>query len=104
MNKYLHLLLFFTFLTVLADAGIFPTRLRSEYLENPQVVDILIPRLSWVNIATEGDRGQVQTAWEIRIAETKEKLLKGQADLWKSGKVISNQSTNIRYVGKTLLS
>ena len=104
MNKYLHLLLFFTFLTVLADAGIFPTRLRSEYLENPQVVDILIPRLSWVNIATEGDRGQVQTAWEIRIAETKEKLLKGQADLWKSGKVISNQSTNIRYEGKTLLS
>jgi alpha-L-rhamnosidase len=103
MKKYLPLLLFFTFWTALAEAKIFPTKLRCEYLENPWVIDILNPRLSWVNI-TEGDRGQLQTAWEIRVAGTKEKLLSSQPDLWSSGKVVSNQSTNIRYGGKPLLS
>jgi len=36
------------------EAKISPTRLRCEYLKNPQVVDVQNPRLSWVNIAAEG--------------------------------------------------
>jgi alpha-L-rhamnosidase len=43
--------LFLIFLNVLAKAQIAPTALRCEYLENPPVVDILNPRLSWVNVA-----------------------------------------------------
>ena len=81
------------FVSVLAEAQIAPTELRCEYLENPSVVDVLNPRLSWVNVANEGDRGQVQTAWEIGVASSKEKLLNNRADLWSSGKVTSNQST-----------
>ena len=104
MKKYLLFLLFLASLFTKVEAKISPARLRCEYLENPQVVDILNPRLSWVNIAAEGDRGQIQTAWEIRVAGTKEKLLIGQADLWNSNKVVSSQSTNIRYDGKTLSS
>jgi alpha-L-rhamnosidase len=104
MKKYLLFLILFTSLITKVEAKISPTRLRCEYLKNPQVVDVQNPRLSWVNIAAEGDRGQVQTAWEIRVAGTKEKLLNGQADLWNSGKVVSNQSTNIHYDGKTLLT
>ena len=87
-----------------SEAGILPTRLTCENLNNPQVVDIVKPRLSWVNIAGEGERGQVQTAWEIRAAGTREKLLNGQPDLWNSGKVNSNQSVNVIYGGKALTS
>ena len=104
MKKYLLFLIFFTSLFTKVEAKISPAKLRCEYLENPQVVDVQYPRLSWINIASEGDRGQIQTAWEIRVAGTKEILLNGQADLWNSSKVVSNQSTNIRYDGKTLLS
>ena len=48
--------------------------------------------------------GQLQTAWEIRAASTKDKLLSGKADLWNSGKVISDESVNIIYGGSPLVS
>ena len=92
------------FFSVLAEAQIVPTALRCEYLENPPVVDVLNPRLSWVNVVSEGDRGQVQTAWEISVASSMESLLNNRADLWSSGKVISSQSTNNYYGGKALSS
>ncbi len=104
LKKYFTVLLFIMLFTAFTKAEISPTRLRCEYLENPMSVDVLNPRLSWVNIAEEGDRSQIQTAWEIRVAGTKEKLLNGQSDLWKSGKIISKQSINIRYSGKILVS
>jgi alpha-L-rhamnosidase len=86
------------------QAKIEPTQLTCEYLVNPQVVDILNPRLSWINIADNGERGQFQTAWEIRVAGKKELLVAGAADLWESGKIESGESVNIRYNGKTLTS
>ena len=95
---------FLILLSSLTQAQLTPTQLRCEYLENPQVVDVLNPRLSWVNIAQKVDRGQVQTAWEIRVANSKEELLNNQADLWSSGKVMSTQSNNIYYKGKPLSS
>ena len=104
MYKSLLILICSAIIISSAEGKITPGHLRCEYLENPNVVDVLNPRLSWVNIPTEGDRGQVQTAWEIRVAGSKEKLLNDQADLWKSGKVNSSQSTNIRYNGKPLIS
>jgi alpha-L-rhamnosidase len=90
--------------TLATHAQVSPTQLRCEYLENPPVVDIVKPRLSWVNSAREGDRGQKQTAWEIQVASTKEKLLNNQGDLWVSGKVKSDRSFNIKYAGKPLTS
>jgi len=92
------------FFPVRSEAGILPTGLKCENLDNPQVVDIVKPRLSWINIASEGERGQAQTAWEIRVAGTKEKLLNGEADLWNSGKVTSSQSFNVVFGGKDLTS
>ncbi|HQH25072.1 MAG TPA: family 78 glycoside hydrolase catalytic domain [Bacteroidales bacterium] len=85
-------------------AKIFPTRLTCEYLTDPPVIDAANPRLSWVNIAEEGERGQIQTAWEIRVAGTREQLISGSAGLWSSGKVLSDQSFNVRYGGKPLVS
>jgi alpha-L-rhamnosidase len=104
MRKSLFLIFIFGIITFWVEAKITPGKLRCEYLENPQVVDVLYPRLSWVNIAEEGDREQVQTAWEIKVATTKDKLTNDQADLWSSDKVVSSQSVNILYNGKVLLS
>ena len=86
------------------QAKIVPVQLTCEYLKNPQVIDVLNPRLSWINIADKGERGQFQTSWEIRVASTKELLLAGKADLWKSGKIESDESVNNRYRGKILTS
>lgn len=83
-------------------AAIFPTELTCEYLDNPAVVDVLQPRLAWINQAEEGERGQKQTAWEIRVASSVD-LLK-EPDLWQSGKVKSEESNRIEYAGKSLSS
>lgn len=104
MKKLFFLTVYFCIVNWSVDAMIFPVKLRCEYLENPQVVDITNPRLSWINLADKDERNQFQTAWEIRVAGTKEKLLNGQADLWNSGKVVSDQSTNRVYQGKKLIS
>jgi alpha-L-rhamnosidase len=90
--------------TSLLQAGIKPVRLTCEYLQDPQVIDVLNPRLSWINIADENERGQIQTAWEIRVSVSREKLLTGDAGLWNSGKIKSNESVNITYNGITLTS
>ncbi len=97
-------ILFSILLSYRADAKISPVQLRCEYLINPSVIDVLNPRLSWVNVADEGEQGQRQTAWEITVAGTKENLLHGQSELWSSGKVLSNQSTNVYYAGEALMS
>lgn len=91
-------------MTALLHAQLNPVKLTCEYLQNPMAVDILRPRLSWINLPSGNDRGQIQTAWEIRVAGTKEKLLVGNADLWASGKVLSAQSFNVTYNGKELSS
>jgi alpha-L-rhamnosidase len=86
------------------QAGIRPVRLACEYLQNPQVIDVMNPRLSWINIPDENERLQIQTAWEIRVSESREKLLSGDAGLWNSGKIKSNESVNVTYNGITLTS
>ena len=86
------------------DSRIRPVDLRCEYLVNPAVIDARYPRLSWINIADEGERGQYQTAWEIKVAETEESVASGINCLWESGKILSGESVNVRYAGKPLKS
>ncbi len=85
-----------------SSAKIKPTQLSCEYLKNPSVVDVMNPRLGWINIAREGERGQCQTAWQIRVASSVEKL--ETPDLWDSKKVAGNQSIRVKYEGKKLKS
>jgi alpha-L-rhamnosidase len=101
--KILFLLLFFN-LSCLIFGSIKPVRLRCEYLENPMPVDVLRPRLSWINSDEDYTRGQKQVAYEIRVARSREALLDGRADLWNSGRVISDKSINILYEGSELIS
>ncbi|MCC5928098.1 MAG: family 78 glycoside hydrolase catalytic domain [Cyclobacteriaceae bacterium] len=83
-------------------AGIHPVRLTCEYLFDPPVVDVKQPRLAWVNIADEGERGQQQTAWQIRVASAK--ALLETPDLWDGRKVNGAESNRIAYAGVELHS
>ena len=94
------LLAFFAF--KLAEAKLIPTQLTCEYLKNSPLVDVPHPRLAWINIAESGERGQQQTAFQIRVATSASAL--ENPDLWDSGKVKSDQSTRVEYNGKTLMS
>lgn len=76
--------------------------LHCEYRENPSGVDTLKPRLSW-KIKSER-RGEIQSAYQILVASTPEKLALDQGDLWESGKVLSGQQNQIEYGGKPLAS
>lgn len=96
------LILSFLFIGIGATAKIQPIHLTCEYLENQAVVDELQPRLSWINVANGGERGQLQTAWQIRVAGSKGQL--ENPDLWDSRKMESSQSTRIKYNGKKLNS
>ncbi|MEM1136185.1 MAG: family 78 glycoside hydrolase catalytic domain, partial [Bacteroidota bacterium] len=82
--------------------NITPGLLTCEYIKNPTLVDVKQPRLGWINTAKTGERGQFQTAWQIRVASTKEQLT--NPDLWDSGKIDSDASFRIEYRGKTLKS
>ena len=87
---------------IVSLAEINPEKLTCEYLQNPSVVDVAQPRLAWVNIADKGERGQTQTAWQIRVATTGNKLK--EADLWDSQKQSGEQNNRVIYAGKPLQS
>lgn len=71
---------------------------RCEYLQNPLGVDSVRPRLSWT--LASGARGARQTAYQIVVASTEERLRTGEGDLWDSGRVASDESLNIAYAGR----
>jgi alpha-L-rhamnosidase len=85
-----------------AAASATPVHLRCEYLQNPLGIDTVSPRLSWQsdNIA----RNWTQTAYEVLVASSAEKLSGGNADVWDSGKTESSESVGISYRGPELES
>jgi alpha-L-rhamnosidase len=101
--KQKHSILFLLLLTaqpVLGQVNI--SDLRCEMLVNPLGIDIKSPRLSW---RLNSDQKNIrQTAYEIIVASSKEKLSKNEADVWNSGKINSSQSIHIKYAGKELQS
>lgn len=84
------------------NAQILPTQLTCEYVKNPSVVDVLQPRLAWINVAQEGDRGQKQTAYQVVVASQSDLLQ--NPDLWDSKKVDSGESTRVVYQGEKISS
>ena len=75
-------------------------RLRCENRDNPMGMDEQNPRLSWW--VESPARGQKQTAYQILVASTAEKLAADTGDLWDSGRVSSDQSVAVRYAGRSL--
>lgn len=79
-----------------------PTNLRCEYLHNPLGIDLPHPRLSWTLESPE--RGQIQLAYQILVADSLEQLQADSPNLWDSGRVSTNQSTHVVYAGGELHS
>ena len=93
-------------LTILAApsgyATMNPVALRCEYRVEPLGIDEAQPRLTW-RLESEA-RGARQVAYQVVVAGTREKLERGDADLWDTGKVMSDDTVNIAYAGKPLRS
>lgn len=79
-----------------------PSSLRCEYLSNPLGIDVREPRFAWVLNHTQ--RAESQTAYQVLVASRPELLDRGQGDQWDSGKVASDDSTQVVYHGKPLES
>ena len=82
--------------------GITPVELKCEYAFDPLGVDTTEPRFSWILESIRRD--QKQSAYQILVASSTEKLKKNIGDLWDSGKVLSDKSVNVAYKGRPLSS
>jgi len=103
--KHLRLLSFAAFIFVCFETTatkISITNLVCEYHTNPIGIDVQKPRFSW-QILSDG-KDILQTAFEIRVADSPSKLSKNTGLLWSTGKIISDQSTNVDYQGTPLKS
>jgi len=78
------------------------TNLKLEHKKTPLGVDISDPRFSW-NIESK-QRGIKQSAYQIFVASSLEKLNNDEGDMWDSDRVVSDQSIQIYYAGKSLQS
>lgn len=79
-----------------------PEHLRCEYTVDPMGVDMEHPRLYWT--VTSDVRGDRQTAYQILVASSAALLTQDQGDLWDSGKVASDETTQVAYDGRALKS
>jgi len=76
--------------------------LRIEYHKNPLGIDVEKPRFSWT-LEGEG-RNRSQSAYQIVVASTKQKLKNGDWDIWNSSKLMSDATNQVVYNGSTLQS
>ena len=85
-----------------ANAALKPTAFRCEYRDNPLGIDEAQPRLTWR--VESAERGQQQVAYRVLVASSEKLLARDQGDLWDSGLVKSDQTVNVPYAGKSLVS
>lgn len=90
---------------VLAKSAIKTESLTCEYLKNPIGIAIPDPRLSWT-LVPQGRQGfhLSQSAYEIIVSDNVKDIDKARGNVWKTGKVQSDQSLHIVYEGKPLKS
>jgi alpha-L-rhamnosidase len=68
-------------------------------------IDVVKPRLSWVlHSAVPEERDQYQTAYQVLVAGSLEKLSRERGDLWDSGRIASDQTVHVVYAGQALIS
>ncbi|MGH9434750.1 MAG: family 78 glycoside hydrolase catalytic domain, partial [Terriglobia bacterium] len=79
-----------------------PIDLRCEYLKNPLGIDVARPRFSWVS--ADDRRGETQSAYEVLVAATAAALARNQGAAWDSGKITSDNSIQVAYAGRKLVS
>ncbi len=96
------LIVIFSAFTSVAFAKTEVVKLVTEYHENPIGIDIEKPRLSWQLISEQ--ENVMQTAYEIRAANSTSNLSKKSKQVWATGKVTSGKSVNMVYEGAVLKS
>lgn len=74
--------------------------LKCEYRDDPCGIDVLRPRLFWQLHSSR--RGECQSAYRILVASDRNLLEHDKANLWDSGRVLSDQTTQIEYSGVLL--
>ena len=79
-----------------------PRHLRCEYAEFPLASGTATPCLSWW--ISDDRAAELQSAYEIMAASNADALAVDQADLWRTGRVDSNQCAQVRYDGEPLRS
>ena len=84
------------------EAAVSVAGLRADYLTDPIGLENTTPTLSW--LLESGARNQMQRAYRVRAASSREALAAGTADRWDSGKVVSPASAGIAYTGQALHS
>lgn len=76
--------------------------LRCEHVERPLGLETQAPRFSWKINAQE--RNFTQSAWQVLVADSPEKLKQDVGNVWDSGKQENGQSVLIPYGGQHLES
>lgn len=84
-------------MTFISNGQISAEHLRCEMAENPLAVNSNQPRLSWQLVSKKSNVSQI--AYQILVSSSEEKLKKNEADIWNSGKVVSNKNLQITYSG-----
>ncbi len=77
-----------------------PKGLRCEYLVDPINVGSSSPRLSWVDESSA--KNWKQSAFQILVSSSQAEIAKDLGDLWDTGKVLSSETTQIEYRGRSL--
>ncbi|HEY1789465.1 MAG TPA: family 78 glycoside hydrolase catalytic domain, partial [Verrucomicrobiae bacterium] len=95
-------------IVLMADSGlaeVLPINLRCESRLSPLGLSETSPRLSWqLEDLLAGERGQYQTSYQIQVASSLQNLTNNEGDLWDTGKVMTNQTSQIAYAGSALVS
>ena len=76
--------------------------LRCEYVTAPLGIDVAAPRLSWALAGSA--RGERQTGYRILASGSQAQLDCDNGDLWDTGQVSSDQTTQVAYRGRPLTS
>jgi alpha-L-rhamnosidase len=95
MKKLLFPILMLFLISQLSKAQVSPIKLLTENLSNPIGLDIAQPRFSWQ--IESAQRNVMQSAYEIKVTL-------GKTVVWSTGKVQSDQSVHISYLGTALQS
>ncbi|MCR4964195.1 MAG: glycoside hydrolase family 78 protein [Bacteroidales bacterium] len=90
--------LLFVLISALTQAQVYD--LRCDGMRTPLGIESKVPHFSWKNTLTHN--GQEQTAYEIEVASDSIALERGNADLWRSGRVESDEQLMIEYQGRPL--
>lgn len=73
--------------------------LKCEYRTDPLGIETPAPRFSWE--LHSGQRNVMQAAYRILVADSPEALRKEEGNMWDTKKVVSDQSIQVVYRGKT---